>query len=191
MKRTLIILSCVAFFACNQKGKDEQNQAKTNSIVWAETAESDLLVNWDSTRCAKDYWDEVNKIDKSKIFNSIKNAVLNKKLKAYTWYPNGEMTIAEFNAVLVQWDSTNTIEDVNHPGTIVSAPIKFELKPEDLVELRFEEKIELDTVTYTLNRKVSVIHFVGDKLSRSGEVIGKKLLFDVKLSDGDNKEAKK
>ena len=190
MKISIILFACIAFIACNQKGKDEQNQAKTNTIVWAETAESNLPIARD-TMWSKDEWDKAYKMDKGAIFNSVKKAVLAGKLKAYSFLRDEPLTIAEFNSLIVRWDSTHTMEDANHPGTIVSAPIKYEVTPDDVAELRFDEKIEYDTVSNSVSKKVSAIHFVGFKINEMGEILGKKPLFDVKFPDGDYKEAKK
>ena len=191
MKKILIIGVCVALFACNKNGKDGQNQTNGTTILWAETAESNLPMVQD-TMWSKEQWDKAYKMDKPAIFHSIKNAVISGKLKAYTWYPDGAMTPKEFEAILSSWDSTATVEDANNPGTIITAPVKTDVTPEDMIEMRFDEKIEFDTVSFSVNKKVSVIQFIGYKIHPvTHEVMGKKKLFDVKLPDGTNAEAKK
>ena len=191
MKKLFILMSCTVFFACNKNGKEMQNQTSGNSIVWAETSESNLPMVQDSA-WSKEEWDKAYKLDKDKIFNSITRAVLSGKLKAYSWYPENEVTIPEFKAILVSWASTHQVEDINHPGTFQAAAISTTLTGDDIAQLRFDEKIEYDTITSTVSKKVSVIQFIGVKKNpQTGEVMGLKKLFDVKLPEGTTAEAKK
>ncbi len=188
MKKTIIILACFAFVACNKNEKVDQ---KSNAVVWAETAETTLPMTQDSL-WTKEEWDKIFKLDKAQIFNSITKAVRSGKLKACTYLnPNNDLTLPEFEAILTRWDSTHAVEDVNKPGTMIYAPVKSEIKPEDISQLRFEEKIVFDTLTNTLSKKVTTIHFIKYKLTESGEVMGQMPVFSVKFPDANAAEEKK
>ena len=182
-KLTFILVLSVAIIACNKPANQDANKdAKSNTVLWASTVET-LLPLVQDTMCDKEYWNEIYKYDKNTMFESIKKAVLAGKLKAYGLYPIAELSIDEFKNRVEQGDSTNTFEDPNNPGTIISALLMRKIKGEDLVEMRFEERIELDTINYTLVKKVSVVSFNIYKIA-GNEIIGIKKLFDVKLNDG-------
>ena len=67
---------------------------------------------------------------------------------------------------------------------MIFAPMKRELTADDIVQLKINEKIELDTVSYILNKKVYSISFFTYKYDETGEVIlGFKKIFDVKFNE--------
>lgn len=179
MKKTAILLLFTALVACN---KNTNQETKNNKVLWAETVQSSVPLVKDSAWNKTD-WNAVYKYDKEKIYTSITHGVLSGKLKAYDNYPGKELTLKEFNNILVKWDSTNQVEDPNNPGKIITAPIKFEITSEDIIQLIFNEKIELDTVSYSLNKKVSSVTFITNKYTETGEIIGKRKIFEVKLND--------
>lgn len=187
MKKIAILLVSAALLGCN---KNTNQETKNTKVLWAETVQSNVSLVRDSLWDEAD-WNAINKYDKEKIFSSITQAVLSGKLKAYFDYPSSELTIKEFNNILVQWDSTNQMEDPKNPGTMITAPMKMELTSDDIVQLRFNEKIELDTISYTLNKKVSFITFLTYKTANTGEILGLKYLFDVKLNDLPNNQQEK
>lgn len=181
MKKTNILMLITAFVACNNSTMAQAT--KTNKVLWAEKAQSTLPLERDTLWNIEE-WNAVYKYDKKKIFESITHAVESGKLKAYADYPNGELTIKKFNNILVKWDSTNYIEDVKNPGTMIISPMKKELKPDDIVQIKFNERIELDTVSYILNKIVSSISFFTYKYDERGEVIlSLTKIFDVKLNE--------
>ena len=179
MKKIAILFILTAIIACN---KSTNQETTNNKVLWAENVQSIVPLVRDTTWNEVD-WDAAYKYDKEKIFSSITHAILSGKLKAYTDYPNSALTVKEFNNILVQWDSTFVVEDPNNPGTMISAPVKFEVKSEDITQLKFNEKVELDTVSYSLSKKVSYITFFANKYNEVGDILGVKKIFDVKLND--------
>lgn len=180
MKKKFILFLLTAIIACNNKTKQE---TKNNSLVWADNVESTVPMVKD-TLWNKEDWEKTFRYDKKAIFASVTNGILSGKLKAYSSYPDGELTTTEFKSIIEKWDSTATVEDTNNPGTMINAPILMKLTADDIVQLRFNEKVELDTVGYTINKKVSFITFIGYHINNSTkEVDGLKKLFDVKLND--------
>lgn len=177
------MLATATIVGCNKPAnQDASKDVKTNTVLWASTVET-LLPLVQDTMWSKQSWDEVYKYDKNVMFESIKKAVLAGKLKAYGLYPTGEMSIDEFKAKIESWDSTNTVQDPKNPGTRIVTPIIKKVRGHDLVQMRFDERIELDTVNYTLVKKVSVVSFNTYKID-GNDIVGIKKLFDVKLNDG-------
>jgi Cu/Ag efflux protein CusF len=187
MKKVFLIISCAAIAGCSKPNSDKQ-QDSGNTVLWAETSESYLPMIQDSM-WSKLEWDKVYKVDKEKIFKTVVSAVLNGKLKAYGWYPEKEMTVETFKKLLDHWDSTHVVDDINNPGTMILAPIKVTITHDDIAEIRMDEKMEFDTVSNTLIKKVNVLQFIGFHYdAQTGNINGKKKLFDVKLgNDADNK----
>ena len=188
MKKVLITIGCIALVACSKNTND--NQQSANTVVWAETEESYLPMVQDSM-WSKEEWDKAYKVDKEKIFKSVVGAVLKGKLKAYGWYPEKEMSVESFQNVLVHWDSTHQVEDANNPGVMITAPIKVTVTHDDISEIRMDERMEFDTLTNTLIKKVNVLQFIGFKYDQNGRILGKKKFFDVKLGNDAANEAKK
>jgi len=179
MKKIAIILMLTAIIACN---KNANQETKNTKVIWAETVQSSVPLERD-TLWNKTDWDAVYKYDKEKIFSSITSAVKSGKLKAYADYPNRPFTVKEFNNIFSSWDSTNEAEYPINSGTFVPAPLLKEIKADDIVLLKFNEKIEFDTLSYSLNKEVSYITFFSYKYNILGDILGVKKLFDVKLNE--------
>lgn len=180
MKKTAILLSFAALAACT---KPADKETINNKILLAENVQSNTLVAPDTT-WDKKAWNSLYKYDNKLILNTIANGVRAGKLKVYSDLsrPDSELSVKEFDNLLVQWDSTATTEDPNNPGNFIASPIKYEMAPEDIIQLRFNEKIEMDTVTYTFHKTVSSVTFITYKYGESGDVLGLKSLFEVKLN---------
>lgn len=185
MKKIILLFVLTATIIACQKNKNQE--IKDNKVVWAETAQTILPLDRDTSWSEAD-WNAAYKYDKKQLFTSVTKAVLSGKLQAYASYPGTPFTVKEFDHFLVGWDSTNQVEDVNNPGVFISAPLKTEITPEEISQLRFHEKIEWDTVSYSLIRKVSYISFYTyrynfNEVTNTLNVIGYKKLFDVKLNN--------
>ena len=188
MKKTIIVLACTAFLACNKNGNEEQ---KSNAVVWAETAETTMPMTKDSLWSQED-WDKTYKLDKPQIFNSITKAVRSGKLKACSFInPDIDYTLPEFDAILSRWDSTYMTDNPKIPGTKMNVPIRIDTSPDDISQIRFEEKIVFDTLTNTLSKKVTSALILAFKLDETGQVVGQKPLFCVKFPDANAAAEKK
>src|SRR5688500_1681369 len=101
-KFSILLLVAISFLACN---KEENKTTKINTEtgekgeVWAEviSAQSPCVLQdgW-----SEEEWKKENKIDKEKIFNTITNAVLEGKLKAYNYIDNSVIEKDEFQNML-------------------------------------------------------------------------------------------
>jgi len=135
-------------------------------------------------------WDIAFKYDSEKIFSSITHAVLSGKLKAYTDFSTLDkaLTLKEFNNILVHYDTTDTpMNAMTYDGSDGLVPIgsliKLELKADDIARLKFNEKIEFDTVANSLSTKISSITFYTYNLNENGQAVGEKEKFFVKLNE--------
>ena len=170
-------------FACNKA--EVKEEVKYNNLVLAEDIqtilplEKDTSLNWEHA----DFTNASVKFDEKVLFSTITKAVLNGKIKAYSEYPDKELTPAQVDKMLASWDSTAMAEDPNHPGVMVSAPMKFEISYWSVPQIRFHEKIELDTVTNVLHKTTSHITLYIFKQTETGEIVGHKKLFDVKFNE--------
>ena len=160
MKKLIFILLCATFVACNKNTTtDAKAEVENHSVVWASTVRTFIPLVQDTT-IEKSDWDELNKYDKKTIFESVKSAVLKGKLKAYYSYPGTALSLPEFNEI---------IKDINS---------------DDLIRIFLDEKVELDTTNYTLNKKVTTAAFtIYKKVKETGEILGYKVLFQVKFND--------
>lgn len=215
MKKTVILLLFIALIAFNKNINAQVS--KNNKVLWAENVESvvpleipfkgdsaawydkdnKFKLNWYRLQFTPiQIWNVALKYDKEKMFSSITRAVLSGKLKAYTDYPNQgtELTLKEFNNILVKWDTTDTpMTAYDRNGGSGEMPIettiKDELRPDEITQLKFNETIEFDTVSYTLIKKISRITFYTAEITERGERIGNdKEIFYVKLNDLPNKQ---
>ena len=184
MKYSLLLFISTVLYACNGTEVKEA-VLKNNNLVLAEDIqtilplEKDTSLNW----AQADFTNAFAKFDENKLFTTITKAVLDGKVKAYSEYPDKELSVDQVNKMLVSWDSTAQAEDPNHPGTFVSAPLKFVVSSWNVPQIRFHEKIELDTVTNVLHKTTSHISLYIFKQTESGEIVGHTKLFDVKFND--------
>lgn len=187
MKKISLLLLCVTtgFIACT----NNTNHETKNNLVLAENVESIVPLVPDTTWDEQE-WKALYKYDQEKLFSTFVKGVLSNKLKAYSDVsnPQTELTTQEFTNILVAWDSSAVTEDPNNPGKMVPAPIKYELTGEDVVQIRFNEKIEIDTISYTLHKTASSVSFISYMYSETGEMLGLKHLFDVKLEKRSEKK---
>jgi|GEM_PF-3196021 len=179
MKKVAILFIFTAIIACN---KNATQETKNNKVLWAENVRSILPLEGDTTKNETNL-NAIHRCDKEKIFSSITHAVLSGKLKAYVEYPGIELTVKEFNDILVYWDESHVIEDPNNPGAVIHAPIKHEITSHDITKLKFNETIELDTISYTLFKQISTVtFFISQNYYDRGGYYDRKI-FEVKLND--------
>lgn len=122
------------------------------------------------------------------LFDVLKSAILNNELKAYA-NPvfddefTHEMTSDEVSKLLVSWDSTHQVEDVNNPGQFVSVPMKSEIKAGNICQYWIKEDWFFDKERSVMEARIIGICPLVQKISESGEVIGVKPLFWIHFPD--------
>lgn len=207
MKNTTLLILFIATLACNKNTKAQET--KSSKVLWADNIQSVISLsrdtaNWSNFSAAEPLPYNQKQIrsiltytafkyDKEKIFSSITHAVLSGKLKAYSDFPTAgkSLTIEEFNNILVQWDTTDTpstaLDTSNAKMLVVDVPIgaaiKIEITSNDITQLKFNETIEFDTLTYTINKKVSSITFYTEHVENGEWIDNDKEIFYVKLND--------
>jgi hypothetical protein len=162
------------FSCCNH----ENNNAKNNSIlstdttkteVWAELVESKTPITkpegFDDS-----YWNSISKkVNRSAIFNTITDAILSGKKKAYDILTDSVLTIDQVKTVMDNGNSTN--------------PQLKKINENDLSAIRMREKWIFNKETFTIEKKVTRIDFLLKKLNETGDYIGDKTLFYVKMDN--------
>ena len=116
------------------------------------------------------------------LFDLIKCAVLQDSLTAFAnpafddEFKN-PMTKAEVRDVLIHWDSTHQIEDVNNPGVMIPSPLKTEITAANVRQYWIKEDWFFDKQRSVMECRIVGICPLVDKLSESGDVVGVKPLF--------------
>ena len=181
MKKIIFLFLITAAIACTNATKQEIKS--NNNLVLAESIQSILPLEADTVWDGSDLTNAKCKFDREKVFSSIISGVLSGKLQAYANYPDQMLSIDNVQHILVQWDSTNMAEDVHHPGFMVSAPIKKDIGAFNVPQIKFHEKIEMDTIAGTISKKVSYITLYTYMTDAKGDLNGIMKVFDVKLND--------
>ncbi len=201
MKKNAVVLMLLALANCNLNIKAQES--KNRKVLWAENVQTIIPFAYGAGNIRDTFawnhnfketiissnWNAAFQYDKEKIFSTIVKAVLSGKLKAYTNCPNEELTPKEFNKILVQWDTSKIpmsamTKDGSDGQIPTGTPIRKELTAADITQLKLNEKIEFDTITYTLTKKVSTITFFTYEANETGEIFRQnKEIFYVKLKD--------
>lgn len=87
------------------------------------------------------------------------------------------MTKIEIQKVLVSWDSTHQIEDINNPGTFIISPLKIEITASNIRQYWIKEDWFFDKQRSVLDCRIIGICPLTDKISEIGEIVGAKPLF--------------
>ncbi|MFL5765594.1 MAG: gliding motility protein GldN [Bacteroidia bacterium] len=122
------------------------------------------------------------------LFDVLKCALLNADLIAYS-NPifddefTTPMTKAEVTNVLVSWDSTNEVEDVNNPGVMIKAPVKKEITARNIRQYWIKEDRFFDKERSVMDCRIVGICPLADKTSESGDVVGVRPLFWIYFPD--------
>lgn len=122
------------------------------------------------------------------LFDVLKTAVLKGGLKAYA-NPvfddefTSEMTNEEVSKMLVSWDSTHQVENVNNPGEMIAAPLKKELTAGNVSQYWIKEDWFFDKQRSVMEVRIIGICPLVQKLSEDGDVIGVKPLFWIYFPD--------
>ncbi len=177
MKNVFFCTICISLLAlissCSQgNDKTENTQGTANNVVWAELVESKTVLlkpeGWD-----EEYWNSVNKnVDHQKIFNTIVDAVLSGKQKAFNILTDQVLTIDEVKEVL------NNVQLVES-GKAASKKIN----ADDLSMIRMREKWSFNEKEFRLDKHVTRIDLLLKKLDETGVYIGDKALFYVNLNE--------
>lgn len=167
MKNRSIFLFAIACIGFISSCKEES----TNNTIWAEVVESKTLMckpeGWDD-----EYWLSVNKgLDRPKIFNTLVDAVLSGKQKAYNILTDQVLTVEEVKEILKNVQLNALGEEESQKITEA-----------DLSMIRMREKWNFNEKEFRLEKHVTRIDLLLKKLDETGSYIGDKALFYVNLS---------
>lgn len=134
------------------------------------------------------YYPEQPTNNLTSLFDVFKCAILDDKLKAYS-NPifddefKTQMTTEEVQHLLVEWDSTHMVEDVNNPGEYIKAPLKKEITSTAIRQYWIKEDWYFDKQRSVMECKIIGICPLAAKTTEDGQVIGVKPLFWIYFPD--------
>lgn len=117
-------------------------------------------------------------LDRKSLFDAIKDAILvNGTIIAFNNPALDdefklEMTKSEVEALLVQWDSTNEVEDPNNPGVMIKAPIKNETTTDKVWKYWVKEDWFFDRQRSVLDVRIIGLCPLVEKKTETGESTG-------------------
>jgi len=117
-------------------------------------------------------------LDRKSLFDAIKDAILiNGTIVAFNNPALDdefklEMTKSEVEALLVQWDSTNEVEDPNNPGVMIKAPIKNETTTDKVWKYWIKEDWFFDRQRSVLDVRIIGLCPLVEKKTETGESTG-------------------
>ena len=184
MKKTVYTLitfaTVIAIASCNtstEETKKEQNTSTSftdtvNKEIWAEQMVSNNLLKR-MEGADDEYWNDINKnVNRANIFNTIIDAVISGKQKAFNFENDTLFTLESVKERLI-----------NHDFDLDPSKKNQHYTSDDLSALRFSEKWIFDKVNFKLENKVSRIDVIVKKFSADGKWIGERALFYVKLNN--------
>jgi len=117
-------------------------------------------------------------LDRKSLFDAIKDAILvNGTIIAFNNPALDdefklEMTKSEVEALLIQWDSTNEVEDPNNPGVMIKAPIKTETTTDKVWKYWIKEDWFFDRQRSVLDVRIIGLCPLVEKKTETGESTG-------------------
>lgn len=116
------------------------------------------------------------------LFDVLKCAILEKGLVAFgNPLFDDEFTLPmskeEVERILVTWDSTAVVEDVNNPGTYINRPIKQEITAASIRQYWIKEDWFFDKERSVMEVRIIGICPLAAKVAENGDVIGVRPLF--------------
>lgn len=173
---TITIFGFICFLICCKQDNNRESESSvpidtTKKELWAELVETNTMLvkpeGWDD-----EYWKSVHKnMNSSQLFNTIVDAVLTGRKKAYDIFTDSVLTIDE-------------VKEMVNTGQTVSANTQaLTISADDLSLIRMREKWIFDKEKFSLEKRVSRIDLIYKKLDENGEYIGDKPLFYVHLNN--------
>jgi hypothetical protein len=190
MKRIFCLSIAVSVFclfpSCNGERTDKKDSKKNSSDsagleLWAEQIESSASLVKPEGWSDEDWHQMAKGVDQEKIFNTVVEAVLNGKAKAYDYISDSEITTDQVKSMLHYID-TLYVENIDHPGEMLVKSEKHDLKSSDISMIRFKEKWHFDKENLKFETKVNSIALFTTSYSETGEVRGNKALFYINLN---------
>lgn len=168
-KLSLGIMVCSISFliSCKQDTADDSADMQGKE-QWAELVETKTIFvqpeGWEDS-----YWESINKkVELGKLFNTVVDAVVGGKVKAYDIFTDSLLTVERVKEMVVLPTENNNASKVN---------------AEDISLIRMREKWVFDKERFRLEKKVTRLDLIYKYLDESGEYIGDKALFYVNLNE--------
>ena len=124
------------------------------------------------------YYPDEKILDRKSLFDVIKDAAMIDGTVTCVDNPltddefRFDMTKSEIENLLVSWDSTNQVEDVNNPGVMLSAPLKTDITTEKVWKYWVKEDWFFDKQRSVLDVRIIGLCPLIEKLTESGESTG-------------------
>jgi hypothetical protein len=148
--------------------------------LWAEQVQSTTEISRPTDWEEKD-WNEIYKnIDREKIFNTIKDAVMKGELVAYNYFDESQVyTPDDIDAML---NFTSNSETYNpETGELKTRTVEQHLTSKDIAVVKVKEKWLFDPKTYNMYKIVTDLGFFVNSYTSDSLVRGTRPLFYVKL----------
>jgi gliding motility associated protien GldN len=134
------------------------------------------------------YYPQEPKLCLMSLFDVLKCAVLEGDLNAFANPAfddefRNPMTKKEVLDLLIKWDSTALVENVNDPGEMIPVPLKTEITSSNVYQYWIKEDWFFDRTRSVMEVRIIGICPLTQKTSSSGEVIGMKPLFWIYFPD--------
>lgn len=179
MKKIVLVATLAGFIhflnSCKPENTSENNVSSTaidstKQELWAEEVESKTVFikpeGWE-----EEYWQSINKnVNHKQLFNTIVEAVLSGKKKAYNLLTDSVITVGELKTMVTTEPAPATVEANEGEPKVGSS---------DLSMLRMREKWVFNKEKFSLEKKVIRIDLTYKKLDENGQHIGDKPLFYV------------
>lgn len=167
-KLSLGIMACsISFLTCCKQDSTEDSADMQGKEQWAELVETKTIFvkpeGWEDS-----YWESVNKkVELNKLFNTVVDAVLSGKVKAYDIFTDSLLTVERVKEMVILPTEASNDSKVN---------------AEDISLIRMREKWVFDKERFHLEKQVSRLDLIYKYLDEAGEYIGDKALFYVNLN---------
>ena len=130
------------------------------------------------------YYPTEPKVCLMSLFDVLKCAVLEGDLTAFANPALDDefttpMTKDEVRSLLISWDSTHQVENVNDPGNFITVPLKTEITSSRVYQYWIKEDWFFDKQRSVMESRIIGICPLTEKLSEDGEIVGLKPLFWV------------
>lgn len=183
---TCVLASC----ANNPEGDKEKDQPvqqlsapldiPPGTVLWAEQVQSTTEVSRPGDWDEKDWNEMYRNVDREKIFNTIKDAVMKGEMIAYNYFDDSTVyTPQDIDQIL---NYTTVIETFNEEtGQLDQRTVEHHLDASDVSVIKVKEKWLFDPATYKMHKVVTDLGFFVNSYTSDSLVRGTKPLFYVKL----------
>lgn len=175
----------IAFLsACDNQKADSETTISTidtsGKELWAERIESSLSLTRPEGWTQEDWKSVAQGIEQEKIFNTILESVMSGQQQAYDYISDTPITIDQVKGIITRVDSS-WVDDGN--GNFKAEVSKITTTAKDISTVKCREQWYFDKEKFSLQSKISSIALFTNVYNETGDLMGIKALFYVKLNN--------